>query len=82
VAVLLLVAEAFAGIHPLDLDAHANGEPCKICISVAGFAAATAADLPAILVDAAVSVLVPVPRFAPSSAEPARQSARAPPSAS
>jgi hypothetical protein len=35
----LVCAEALSVVHSLDFDAHANGEPCKICISVAGVGA-------------------------------------------
>ena len=46
---ILLAAEAFAVVHPLDLAAHATDEPCAICVSVASFGfanVAPAADLP------------------------------------
>ena len=46
---VLLAAEAFAVVHPLDLAAHATGEPCAICVSVASFGSANVAqvaDLP------------------------------------
>jgi len=35
----LLAAEVFAVCHALDFKAHANNEPCKICLSMAGFVA-------------------------------------------
>jgi hypothetical protein len=58
VVALLLVAEAVALTHPLDFDAHAAGEPCKICISVAGLgSAAVAQDAPVCLDSAAVAPL-------------------------
>ena len=46
---VLLAAEVFAVVHPLDLAAHATDEPCAICLSVASFGSANvapAADLP------------------------------------
>jgi hypothetical protein len=33
---LLVAAETLTTAHALDLDAHSGGDPCKICISVAG----------------------------------------------
>lgn len=39
VAFFLLAAEVFAVCHALDFKAHANNEPCKICLSMAGFVA-------------------------------------------
>ena len=43
---VLMAAEALVVAHAVDLDAHANGEPCKICISFAGFGAAAPAKAP------------------------------------
>jgi hypothetical protein len=40
---VLLAAEAFAVVHPLDLAAHATDEPCAICVSVASFGSANVA---------------------------------------
>jgi hypothetical protein len=36
---LLLVAEAFAVTHSYDSAAHANGQPCAVCVSAASFGA-------------------------------------------
>jgi len=38
-ACFLFAAEVFAVCHALDFKAHANNEPCKICLSMAGFVA-------------------------------------------
>jgi hypothetical protein len=46
---LLVAAESMAVVHSLDLDAHAAGESCKICISVAGFGSAAPARSPTLL---------------------------------
>jgi hypothetical protein len=40
---VLLAAEAFAVVHPLDLAAHATDGPCAICVSVASFGSANVA---------------------------------------
>ncbi len=39
VACFLLAAQVFALCHALDFRGHANHEPCKICVSMAGFVA-------------------------------------------
>lgn len=39
VACFLFAGEVFAVCHALDFKAHANNEPCKICLSMAGFVA-------------------------------------------
>jgi hypothetical protein len=46
---LLVVAEAIAVVHSLDFDAHRLGEPCKICISLAGSGSAPPAATPALV---------------------------------
>jgi hypothetical protein len=43
---LLFVAQAFASVHKLDSAAHANGDPCAICVSVASLGAGAAAHAP------------------------------------
>jgi hypothetical protein len=50
-ALVLLVAEAFALTHPFDQDAHQTDEPCKICISVAAVDSAAVAKAAAFSVD-------------------------------
>ena len=37
---VLVAGEALAVVHSLDLDAHASGDACKICISVADLGSA------------------------------------------
>ena len=54
-ALVLLAAEAFAAVHPLELDAHANDEPCKICISIAAIGAAAVAKSVICSLDAAAA---------------------------
>lgn len=81
-AVLLLVlvaTEAMAVAHSLDFDAHAAGDPCKICVSAASLghgasAAAVSAEPPRAYPPVATTCdsAVPAPR-------PARASARGPP---
>ncbi len=39
VASLVLFAQVFAICHALDFKGHSNNEPCKICLSLAGFVA-------------------------------------------
>lgn len=81
-AVLLLAlvaAEALATVHSLDFDAHSGGEPCNVCISVAGLG--TGVPAKAVLPDAARSHL-PVPTaqtFSLPALRIERPSARAPP---
>jgi hypothetical protein len=81
-AVFLLVAEAFAVSHPLDFAAHADGEPCKICLGVASFGhgdVAQTADVVGVSMTFELDSLEPV---APGFTAPVRQSARGPPVAS
>jgi len=79
---VLVAAEAMTIAHALDFDAHAGGEPCKICVSAAGLGSAAparvlAADVPHTDPPVAVALdrSVPAPR-------PERASARGPPLAS
>lgn len=71
--------ETFTVVHPLDLAAHANGEPCKICVSAASLGDAVVADAPIFALEP-VSVDVVVATGVPfRSAAPIRQTARGPP---
>jgi len=79
---LLLVAEAFAVVHPLDFDAHSTDEPCKICISVASFGAATVANIAVLVIDSASPALVVDPLVLSSHSRPTSYFARGPPVAS
>jgi hypothetical protein len=79
---MLLVAEAFTVVHPLDVDAHATDEPCKICISVASFGAADVANAGLLLVDGEAPAPFTTCVAELAFAERASYSARAPPYAS
>lgn len=43
VLLVLVAAETLAVVHSVDLDAHAGGDPCNVCISVAGLGSAAPA---------------------------------------
>jgi len=76
---VLVSAEAMAVAHALDLDAHASGDPCKICVSAAGLAsAAPASAAPAQLPRADVPVATAQNPLVPAQ-RPERASARGPP---
>jgi hypothetical protein len=80
---LLLVAEILAVGHPLDSAAHANGEPCNVCASLAGFSNAAVADAVELGIDTTVPVLVASGEEAiVVAAAPVRSFARGPPIAS
>lgn len=81
-AAVLLVAETFAVVHPLDLAAHSNGEPCKICVSVASVGTAAVAQPIVFAVDAASPALIVPPVSVPAAARRFRPTARGPPFAS
>jgi len=57
---LLLLAEVVAVTHPLDLAAHANGEPCNVCLSFASFGHAAVAKTPDLGVDTTLPIFVVV----------------------
>jgi hypothetical protein len=78
----LSAVETFAVVHPLDLAAHSNGEPCKICVGVASLGNAAVASLPVFAIDSASPALVEAPFIVRICALPVRQSARGPPSVS
>jgi hypothetical protein len=78
----LLVAEAFAATHQLDSAAHANGEPCNVCLSVAGLGAGAAAPVVEFGIDLSRPVFVAVDGSILVSSVPTRRSARGPPIAS
>ena len=79
---LLLAAEAFAVVHPLNLDAHSTDEPCKICLSVASFGNATVAPLPYLVIDTSAAPLIVLPFLVTSRSGPTNHFARGPPIAS
>jgi hypothetical protein len=76
---LLLLAEAFAVTHSYDSAAHANGQPCAVCLGAAAFSAG-AVGAP---VQADVAVATPIVAAAAVvvffAAVPARRFARGPP---
>jgi hypothetical protein len=81
-ACLLVAAEAFAIVHPLELDAHSTDTQCKICVSVAAFGSAAVASPLAFVVVRATPEL-PVDEIVVSAhSRPTRQFARGPPTAS
>jgi hypothetical protein len=81
-ALVLLAAETFAVVHPLDLAAHGNGEPCKICVSVAGIGTGAVAQPLVFVVDAAPPALSAESALVFVAAQPVRPTARGPPLAS
>jgi hypothetical protein len=82
VIVWLLLAESLAVAHPYDRAAHADGQPCAICLSVADLGAgAVAADVAFALEAGAPLVVVAVVLVLWSSV-PVRRYARGPPSVS
>jgi hypothetical protein len=81
-ALVLLAAETFAVVHPVDLAAHSNGEPCKICVSVAGVGTGTVAQPFVFTVDAAPPALAAEPSLVVVAAQRVRPTARGPPLAS
>jgi hypothetical protein len=82
-AVWLLLAESFAVVHPFDFAAHAEGQPCAVCLSVADLGAgAAAADAGFALLDAAAPLLVAAVVLVLFSSVPLRRYARGPPSVS
>jgi hypothetical protein len=79
---LLLVAEAFAATHQLDSAAHANGEPCNICLSVASLGAGAVAHGVELGIDFSRPTFVAFDGSILVSSVPTRRSARGPPVAS
>ncbi len=80
--VWLLLAESLAVTHPFDLAAHADGQPCAICLSVADLGAgAAAADL-AFVIEAGAPLIVVAVVLVLWSSVPVRRYARGPPSVS
>jgi hypothetical protein len=75
----LVAVETFAVVHPLDLAAHANGEPCKICVGAAALDHAVAADTPLPSLEPVSAPVVGAIGLAFRSTAPVRRTARAPP---
>jgi hypothetical protein len=82
-AVWLLLAESFAVTHPFDRAAHAEGQPCAVCLSVANLSAgaAAAADV-AFVLDASGPLAAVAVVLVLWSSVPVRRYARGPPSVS
>jgi hypothetical protein len=79
---LLLVAQTFATTHRLDSAAHANGDPCAICVSVASLGAGATAQVVEFGVELVRPLLAVVERPVFVSPARIRPSARGPPVAS
>jgi hypothetical protein len=82
VTCVLLAAEAFAVVHPLDLAAHATDEPCAICVSVASFGGANVASSADIAIVHSGSIVPLDPATHAAVDAPSSYLARAPPQAS
>jgi hypothetical protein len=79
---LLLAAEAFAVVHPLDADEHASGDPCKICLSVASFGGAAPTHAAAAVIERVRAALPVATLVVLEFVARTRQVARGPPSVS
>jgi hypothetical protein len=78
----LLLAEAFAVSHEYDAAAHANGQPCTVCLSTASLAAADVAapfHWDVVVATPLAAVATAVVSF---TAVPTRRYARGPPAVS
>jgi hypothetical protein len=81
-AAWLLFAESFALTHDLDASAHANGQSCAVCVSLASFGAgAVSVPMPFEPVIAA-SFVVAAAGIVFLSTVPTRRYARGPPTVS
>ncbi|HUQ51814.1 MAG TPA: hypothetical protein VM692_06300 [Gammaproteobacteria bacterium] len=80
--VWLLLAESFAVTHPLDRAAHADGQPCAVCLSVANLGAGAVAAEIAVALEAAALLIVVAVVVALVSSAPVRRYARGPPAVS
>jgi hypothetical protein len=76
---LLLLAEAFAVTHPFDAAAHADGQPCTVCLSTTAFGAGAIAAPLELDLDAAAPVFVAIAIAVFVSVAPTRRYARGPP---
>ena len=80
--VWLLLAESFAVTHPLDRAAHADGQPCAVCLSVADLGAGAVAAEIALVLEAAALLIVAASVVVLVSSAPVRRYARGPPAGS
>ena len=78
-AVWLLLAESFAVTHPFDLAAHADGQPCAVCLSIANLGAGAAAPDVGFVLEAAAPLTVVAVVLVLFSSVPLRRYARGPP---
>ena len=80
---VVLVAQAFAVVHPLDLAAHIGVQPCEICISVANLDIGDSAQATTtIVIDTAHFDVLVAPSVPPNRSPASTYFARAPPNAS
>lgn len=76
---LLMVAQLTLLMHKADLEAHASGETCELCLHAASLDHGAPAA-PLIHVDMAVAIAPPLPAATPLLWHPSHHfSARAPP---
>jgi hypothetical protein len=80
--VWLLLAESLAVTHPLDQAAHADGQPCAVCVGAASFGAAAVPETPTFAPIIAAAVVAAAVALVLRSAVPARRYARGPPAVS
>ena len=81
-ALWLLLAESFAVAHPFDQAAHADGQPCAVCLSVANLGAGAVGAEVGFALDVAAPLVVAAVVLVLFSAVPVRRYARGPPSVS
>jgi hypothetical protein len=76
-----VAAETFSAVHALDLAAHADHDPCEICVGTASFAgAATAPPSPQVIgVASAAAPVAPALELVAGRAARLRPPPRAPP---
>ena len=78
----LLLAESLAVTHPLDRAAHADGQPCAVCVSVADLGAGAPAAEVAFALHAAALLIVAAIAVVSIAGVPVRLRARGPPAVS
>ncbi len=79
---LFVTAEVFDVVHTLDFKAHQNGEPCKICLSMASLGSASVGQTQVTIAEHTVAPFVMLRPKVLLSAELPRPAARGPPAAS
>ena len=78
-AVWLLLAESFAVTHPFDLAAHADGQPCAVCLGIADLGAGAAAPDVGFVLETSAPLTVVAVVLVLFSSVPLRRYARGPP---